>query len=396
MTRQSVALLRSDYAHKESAPTTTITFYTSSSSSSNSAISRGRAHLQRRVDAIVQANPWLTGSITSDWLGRLTLDYDSVTPDVILVEASMQPELSHDMDYDALVAMVRPPVGRADTDPLLRMRWIEISKTQAALVVSLSRLAGDSRTHYHLCGMLSADASVRALTPIRLAKFDDVVASQGANGRLRRASSTVGFVINAVRKLVATAPTVTTTLCPLDAEWLAREKAMFTSSQDSLDDDVVASWYFRQTQCDTGVLAVDCRDCLDDVDTISMAGNYEGWIPVQPDDYATPALMRHALTTEALRRVQATDLSSVMTGNGAMFTSLVTLYEPATIPDWTIIAHVPCWSFPAGWTAKDAAILFQHTPSTFGLLIVMQSVPEVPIDPTSPAADGATPPHKPQ
>ncbi|KAG9407779.1 hypothetical protein AC1031_021019 [Aphanomyces cochlioides] len=100
-------------------PTQTITIY---STDTPGAIPRAKAYLQARLNAIVQANPWLTGRVVTDFVGtNLSLQYDPTANTLPLEESSM-PKLSTAMlDYDYALALC----ALHDNFPW-HQRWIHI------------------------------------------------------------------------------------------------------------------------------------------------------------------------------------------------------------------------------------------------------------------------------
>ncbi|KAF0686887.1 Aste57867_21319 [Aphanomyces stellatus] len=351
----------------------TITYYSTTEPSDSG--SPASAHLQARVDAIVQANPWLAGRVVSNWIGPVSLEYDTTGHASIPVETASMPTLTRDLPYDVLMTAVAPlQVRHNQPSPLFRVHWITISSSQAALFVSLSHVVGDGATYYRLYGMLSAKSPIVALSPERNHAFEDLAraAMKGGNDARDVVESAV-FICHMVRTYVwDSAPTFG--LYTVSPEWIAAQKL---SSSDAVPyvstNDVITSWFFSATKCDMGLMFINIRGRVAGVDA-TMAGNYESFVGYQPEDYATPGLIRQSLATNGLRRVHSGPFPSMVTRTSSILTSWATLYEPATIPEWTMDEHLPCFDY---MPVTNAAVTFQRTRTSLGLLLMTRTMSNV-------------------
>ncbi|CAK4709900.1 hypothetical protein AeNC1_007730 [Aphanomyces euteiches] len=351
----------------------TITFYTSDDGAPSD-LGNIKQFLQARVNAIVQANPWLTGRIVSVWTSvnpRLVFDPHATT---LPLEEFFMPTLAPNLNYNDLVATCAPlevrdglAVLNAD-QPLFRIHWITISDTAGALFMSLSHGIGDGYTYYRLYGMLSSDSPVEPLNPHRLADIESrvEVAIKGGNDAMALVKS-LPFVLNMVGNMVARrshAIVVRT----INLAWISTEMALFKNSSSVgyvSTNDVVTSWIYRMNGCQVGFMAMNLRGRVDGVDW-HFAGNYETVVGYQPEDYATPALIRESIAVNGFRRVNSGKFPWMPRATTSV-TSWATLYKPALLPGWSMVEHLPIvrGNMPF-FTAFS--VIFQRTSACIGIV----------------------------
>ncbi|CAK4633429.1 hypothetical protein LEN26_011838 [Aphanomyces euteiches] len=369
---QRLKLLDVEWTTAICPPISTVTFY----STTDAPHSSTKAYIQQRVDAIVQANPWLAGRLTSGlFLSNITLEFNH-TPSAVIVEEAHLPNLSNQLDYSQIAAMCMPfnVVSGAtminSNHPMVRVTWITISDTQGALFFSVAHGIADGYTYYRLYGMLSAKTPIGALTCTRFMDFSSKV-EETVKGRNDASPlfSSLPYMVNLAGTMMLT-PSPSYTLHTVNQEWIAEEKAKHKSASPVgyvSTNDIITSWAFRTTKCDVGFIAINYRGRIDGVER-HLAGNYESAIGYQPDDYATPALIRESLATNGFRRARSGAFPSMWTKTSTFVSSWISLYEPAELPRWTMIEHLPSASGNVPFTAT--IVVFQRTPSSVGVLAV--------------------------
>ncbi|KAH9125958.1 hypothetical protein LEN26_000573 [Aphanomyces euteiches] len=367
---ETIQLLPSEYNATIYTPISSITFYTTTTASHAST----KAYLQERVNAIVQANPWLSGRLRSGWFGaNLTLEFNPNGRPLAVEEAHL-PELSPQLEFAKLVTLCSPFDVVASTAvlhsdvALFRVTWITISDTQGALYFSLSHGLGDGYTYYRLYGMLSAKTTVQALTPTRILDFDERLdaAVQGGNDSSSLVTS-VSFAFNMVKTMALSPGPPRFTMHTFNPEWIAEEKAKYKEESPVgyvSTNDVLTSWALRTTGCDVGFMAINCRGRVDGVDR-QHAGNYQFVLGYQPQDYSSPGLIRESITTNRYRRARSGSFPAMWTTSTAIITSWVTLYEAAELPGWAMVEHLPAVCGNTPLTAL--VVFFQRTPTSIGV-----------------------------
>ncbi|CAK4628202.1 hypothetical protein LEN26_011837 [Aphanomyces euteiches] len=267
--------------------------------------------------------PTLGSAVDFRGLGsNLTLDYDHDAPQPVQVEEVELPQLSPDLSYDALVSMCAPlevqsGLSVLNTDlPLIRILWIKISDTCGALFFSLSHGLADGDTYYRLYGMLSAGKPIEALTVDRLVDFEAraEAAIKGRNDGMAMLKNPL-FLFNLMSNLVV-GWTAVTVIRTFNSAWIEQEKAKYQSLSPTgyvSTNDVITSWVFRKCNCKVGFMAINFRGRVQGVET-HLAGNYESALGYQPEDYATPALIRESLAVNGLRRARSGAFPWMLTG----------------------------------------------------------------------------------
>ncbi|KAH9183106.1 hypothetical protein AeNC1_014917 [Aphanomyces euteiches] len=341
---QALKLLDAEHTTVYVGPISTITFYSTTSASSHADTT---AYLQEQVDAIVAANPWLAGRIKSGWfMSNLTLEFGP-NPSKIVVEEAQLPHLSRQLDYTEIVNMCSPfDVVHGTTlvnseYPMLRMTWITISESQAALYFSLSHVVADGYTYYRLYGMLSGNTRIEALTASRILDFTSMAEKivNGGNDSTQLLTS-LPFIVNMVGTMAFTSST-SYSIHTFNSKWIADEKKKHKDASPVgfvSTNDILTSWAFRISQCDVGFMAINFRGRVEGVDR-AHAGNYESALGYQPDDYATPALIRESIATNGFRRARSRNFPSMLSNSSTLVSSWVTLASAFRLFDSPIHIH---------------------------------------------------------
>jgi len=176
-------------------PVTTITLY------------QGAApikFLRSRLGLILEKNPWLTARIvkkkTADGVVALTyaraFELEPAVDQLFTVYEPGKVGFSLNLPYEELVHCLLPvqcvrskPATDAD-EPLFKVAVVPIEAEEGgdtmatplqgsmtlpgfALVVSMNHTLGDGHTYYRLYGMLSVDAGVEVLDPVRVTGFEE-------------------------------------------------------------------------------------------------------------------------------------------------------------------------------------------------------------------------------
>ena len=307
--KETLKLTRWELENLHLPPVTTVTLY------------EGAApveYLRHRLAMILETNPWLTSRLvkkqTADGVVALTyamsLDPESVVDRHFLVHAPGEVGLSLGMPYENLVHSLLPvqcarskpaidedeplfkvtviPIAAEETDdsqaaPLLRAMTLPAF----ALVVSMNHTLGDGHTYYRLYGMLSADAGVEALDPVRVEKFEEAKAGiigEKENAMFTSAGLGLGILGTYIAARVIRREPQNVCIHSVDPAWVAQEKANakqenrvpFVSTNDAL-----TSWFFREMKSDMNIMVANFRGrkpSILDLDE-QHAGNYEANVP---------------------------------------------------------------------------------------------------------------------
>ncbi|CAK4633370.1 hypothetical protein LEN26_014629 [Aphanomyces euteiches] len=356
-------LMPTELSNVHSPSISTLTFFNTTAPVSDT--NQTRTFLQSRVDAIVQVNPWLSGQIQTNALGgnRLVLRYDANTSS-LPVEIISMPALSPSLEYEAVAGMLsslEAPQGSDVVDvvhaALFRVYWITISSSQSALFVSMAHGLGDGYTYYRIYGMLSADARVEALLPDRVDDFQRVRAAA-----ISDIDNVLSMLGRAARQESTKDERSRRTLHTIDPAWIANEKAK--ASRMVSTNDILTSWFFRQTKADIGVMVVNLRGRAEGLEP-HMAGNYQTVVAYQPEDFATPGLIRESVR-HGMRRACSKELPHDVR-TVSLTTSWASLYKQVVLPAWKMAEH---WPITNGRSMfSNGAVIFQRTPDSIGVLM---------------------------
>jgi hypothetical protein len=283
---------------------------------------------------ILEKNPWLTSRIvkkeTADGVVAMayskSFDPDSAVDQHLSVYEPGDIGFSLDMPYEELVGCLLP-VQCARTKPatdadevlfkvaVVPIEVIEKEDDQAtplqrvitlpgfALVVSMNHTLGDGHTYYKLYSMLSADAEVEKLDPIRVADFEEAktdVVGEKENTMFTSAGFSLGIMGTYYGGKLRRRDPQNICVNEVDPDWAAQEKARakqegqvpFVSTNDAL-----TSWYFREMGSDINIMVANFRSRQPTVLGLSdqNVGNYEAIVPYFPGDIETPALIRQSI-----------------------------------------------------------------------------------------------------
>ena len=279
------------------------------------------ALLTERLKLVVEANPWLAGTLKKGGSG-LELGYPSsltagaldslVNPTLLRGKPCKKAlVLSNTMDYVSVCRAVlktaaEVPPGRLCKNkpfPQLALTVVPDAKEPDAafcVVFSVSHVLVDGHGYYQLLAMLSAGAEIKALSPVR--KHDINRHAKEVMGEKEFKFQMRGAIICNV-------------LCKMLCGGKARVANMFVDKakvQEEKDkakaagaaggpewvstNDVLASRFFSAAGVRAGMMPINLRgkhpNYLSD-----DAGNYEGSLTFMEEDYAQPATIRSTLQT---------------------------------------------------------------------------------------------------
>ena len=144
------------------------------------------AHLERRCQEILQANPWLAGWLVP--MPDLQVLYDPKgsdrPPGIFQVFEPGAIPLKDSTAYEHHSEMLRSAVVPGNTElvgqnlPLWRVSVIPDAgewDSKFAVAVTMSHAIGDTHTYYKFYNMLHCDARVEALNPVRKANLKEAI-----------------------------------------------------------------------------------------------------------------------------------------------------------------------------------------------------------------------------
>jgi len=400
-------------------PITTITLYKGSAPIE---------YLRNRLAIMLERNPWLTSRIvkkdTPDGIVALTFskvfDAEHVIDRHLTVYEPGDVGFSLGRPYEELVRCLLPvqcvrskpatdkdevlfkvavvPVetgaeASSSTMPLQRA----IASSGFALVVSMNHTLGDGHTYYKLYSMLSADAEVDELDPVRINGFEEAkseIIGEKETAMFKSAGLGLGIVGTFLGAKLTRREPQNVCVHAVDPVWVTQEKdkakqagkVPFVSTNDAL-----TSWFFSEMKSDLNIMVANFRSrkpsILGLVD--HHVGNYEANIPYFPGDVETPAVIRQSIRDAngafGAKRAGSPETETpsfwkLLCNKTAIITNWATFYRDVNLkadtldnPESTLTPelHLPIME-PDGFITSvwNSAIIFRPRAGETGMLMI--------------------------
>ncbi|CAB9499051.1 expressed unknown protein [Seminavis robusta] len=276
--------------------------------------------LRDRVQKMVSLNPWLTGRFVQDAKdGVIQLGYnnDTTAPE----DTSSCAELIHSVEdpalgaygyqetksYTKLMTLVEPYLLKPGLDLKQQQFWKLVIVKPNLLIVSMTHALGDGASYYTLFQMLIT-GNIEAVPIERIfgALQEEKVKLLGGEQEANLISNW-GYLVCFMRGLITSnliAPWWPRAERATARFFLVDPKVIQTIKQDAKKDDVpfvstndiLASWFFKETNLGYATLVVNLRERLPQLPERNRMGNYQDVIFYRvPKDVATPALVRKSV-----------------------------------------------------------------------------------------------------
>lgn len=257
--------------------------------------------LRIRIEEILNQNRWLTGSYCKH---PQTKEYPvlSYAQSYQLDKHfhTLQDQTINSQDPYALLIKKSQPylinkgkVGRPKGDfPLFKVTILEqiANKEQFAIIVSSCHTLTDGKAFYLISNMLSQSQKVQKLTPERVDATKEI---QNIQGKKKH-----NWLMSALYQ-IPTAPKLFLRRYPsqhifLNEKWISDQKRLYKATQETpyiSTNDILSSAYFRLSQADCGIMAVDPRGKVKTLKE-KMAGYYAFGFIYFKDQFKFPASIR--------------------------------------------------------------------------------------------------------
>lgn len=334
--------------------------------------------LRERVAEIIQANPWLGGRLVKHD-AKVVLAHDNAPHPESFEEAQMDHDLSYKEIQKHLGAFVVPDGATAmkhDT-PLFKVVFLKQTENKFGVLVSLSHVIGDGHTFYKVHSMLGQQAAVTSMNPIRCKTFpQDMVKSMGKSESAIMSSGKV--MAHAVAGLISMtwkkAPAIQA-FC-IDHHWLGQQKEQHKAHAPAdvpfvSTNDIVTSWFMRETKADFGLMAMNFRNRVPDIGD-SDAGNYENAIVYRQPDFASPGMIRRSLKKAKRASMPETQLPGWATsigGRSAVVTNWASFFEENEFAGSRHLLHLPVVE-TMQFAKMDTAILFMARKGELAVMVL--------------------------
>jgi len=290
--------------------------------------------LRQRLAMMLKQNPWLTSRIvkksTEDRVVALaytqSFEPESTIDQHFTVYAPGDVSFALSMPYEALVNALLPvqcarskPATDEDV-PLFKVAAIPIKAEETdtdssaplqqamtlpgfALVVSMNHTLGDGHTYYKLYDMLSGDADVEALNPVRVAGFEEskaAVVGEKENALFTSAGVALGIMGDYLGTKIFRRRPQNICIHYVDSDSVTQQKAQ--AKQESQvpfvsSNDVISSWFFQEMKSDMNIMLANFRSRKPAILNLNEqhVGNYEANVPYFQGDVETPTLIRQSI-----------------------------------------------------------------------------------------------------
>mmetsp|Transcript_41603 Transcript_41603/g.115794 ORF Transcript_41603/g.115794 Transcript_41603/m.115794 type:complete len:437 (-) Transcript_41603:103-1413(-) len=307
--------------------------------------------LRSRVAEIVHANPWLAGRLkTNPDTGKLALwipdsidyqDFLEVVP--VVDEAAVTGNCSPQF-------FVKPGPELVDSDePVCRILALtEPTHRRWGLQISMSHMLTDGHTFYTIYGMLDKDAEVWSMEVERVKKFNPMTCLKGTpmHGKW------MFFIIHMIRRKMECLPKDPAPIYRVRRvreEWVEEQKRAHVAGLDApflSANDMLTSWFFRNTQPAAGAMVFNMRDRMCGLEA-KHAGCYGTLMIYYPNEYQEPANIRRSVSRKS--PACTLDGSRQKPGQGGkcgMVTSWHMFYHDVNLDGCRQLTHFPIGALP--------------------------------------------------
>jgi hypothetical protein len=282
--------------------------------------------LKRRITELVQANPWLACRLKkevdpSDKKKKPAMVFDTQPKREAIVadhykeysEADVQGDkklklstIDISQPYQAICKAVGKTAGVHCTGskclgknaPQFRVTVVPSADGgRFALLVSISHVIADGYTYYEILNLLSLNAPMKVLDPVRKSGFTESLKT--ALGKKEyNFPCCAGYLFNAIGNMMfGSKPKVRAHFIDKGKVAAAKAKEAGGSVPFVSTNDIVTSAFGKLTRTNVLEMAINMRDRLPSY-TMADAGNLEWALYFRPKDFATPSLIRQSITTK--------------------------------------------------------------------------------------------------
>ncbi|KAJ3017354.1 UNVERIFIED_CONTAM: hypothetical protein HDU68_011737 [Siphonaria sp. JEL0065] len=354
------------------------------------------AHLQSRLDVIVEANPWLAGTLIQHkpWFSSQTFIEQSTGISRLKLGVFQVDGIGVTLDASQLSAAIESKapailVSNADQcikarEPIFKVSVIQsINASEFVLVVSISHLIADGATFYKIHDMFDKDSPIQELNPIRLndSQIGDVALFKVLPDQaifkkswfaLALSSLFLRWIVKDSVSFIATAflrvlgkriasSSAGIASRDIDPAYIQLEKTKYHENKESginwiSSNDIVTSWFFKTINCNIGLMSINLRGRMNHV-VDDLAGNYESTIMYTPADYQSPSQLRASVIpcNDAFVRINRASTSIHLpffssSSTIGLVTNWASLHKrdisfPPEVESVEFLRHVPVISF---------------------------------------------------
>ena len=323
-------------------------------------------YLRTRVNAIVEANPWVAGKLVAVGTGLEVKCSDHLSTELFDVIDGTSSGISNESKFSLIREFVRRHVNKTNSGykcvefgkQLFQVNLIKLS-SGFCIFFTLCHAIGDGHTFYALYRMLDPKVDVISLDYIRnLDFYRNLVKSVGK-------CKAYFFHSLEIQPFTATADAA---IYKLDKEKLDVLKTRFQGDQEFVStNDIVTSFFFRHFKTDYSHLVINCRNRIEGLNS-NLAGNYLYASPFTCHDNITPSSIRQSILDfgkpSANIHQKSDGQSSV-----SLLSSWTRLYHHLEFEGCRLKLHLPLALHDENPLTDGLGITFMIDKDTIGLLV---------------------------
>lgn len=255
--------------------------------------------LQKRIEAVIKANPWLAGEYRKDpetgdfpslWVPQ---DFDASHYFEIINDADVKFGISYSKLEKRLKPLLvnRGKPGRAKAPaPLFKVIVIQGRDDNFSITVSLCHTLADGHTFYNIYSMLGEGAEIKGMVAQRIDAREQIFDSMGRE-RLDWFMSPQSMIPFLLKMMFNRHKPI---YRYINMDWVAEQKAEYqpTAALPFVStNDIVSSFLMNELGMDACLMAVDPRGRIAGLGK-EHAGSYEGPLIFMRNEFGTPAEIR--------------------------------------------------------------------------------------------------------
>lgn len=349
-------------------------------------IDKAEDWLEKRVEAIVNENLWLSGRITQVGSQHAIVYGSSYDSDIFSVESEYHSPISRSTPAKDLAELCQPYLVQGEGLEYLPFKVTLVPANDDndfyALIVSMSHALCDGYTFYTISNQLSIDADVISLDASRDQGFEEMQEKmKDTFGKETvRWFQSAGFVISIMSGRFWSqyfsdwfGPRIDEAYFEVDTNAVLQSKKLTDGLPFVSSNDVITSWFFQASSMSFGMMVVNMRNRVEGI-TNDIAGNYEFYMGYRKPDFQSPAMIRKSVTN--LRRSNSCEATMPTFWETVLFdrnivgiTSWTSFAKEVSLPESIEEFHLPLFDFRSLLGSNVCmAVLFRRKGSELGFI----------------------------
>jgi hypothetical protein len=255
--------------------------------------------LGKRIEAVINKNPWLAGEYRNN---PETKEYPALwIPEKFdashHLERINDPDINWGISFSKLEKRLKPLLvnkgkpGRAKApDPLFKVIVIQGQDDNFSITVSLCHTLADGHTFYNIYSMLGQGAEIKGMVAERIDVREEIFDSVGRE-RLDWFMSPQSMIPFLLKMLLNRHKPI---YRYINMDWVSKQKDEYKPTSEVpfvSTNDIISSFLMNELRMDACLMAVDPRGRIPGLGK-EHAGSYEGPLIFMKNEFGTPADIR--------------------------------------------------------------------------------------------------------